>query len=173
MVSRVQTPSASDELCFFSSQVGESSLQTGNLYSPYMKACRNLYLGSSQAEQGSSFRGLIGGLVLWDYERSHMELLKGPLQTDPSLPVLAMWADFLKVSPGFRLNLQKHLLPFGANKKKTVSCGGEVILFSFLSWSSRWIRFGLQRKLASTQLLSPLLSLKLRLFPRTCPRPVA
>uniref|UniRef100_H3C6N9 Pappalysin 2 n=1 Tax=Tetraodon nigroviridis TaxID=99883 RepID=H3C6N9_TETNG len=78
-------------------KVAESSLQTGNLYSPFMKTCRNFFLGSGQLDQSHSFRGLIGGVVLWNYERSHMELLKGPLQTDPNVPVLAMWADFLKV----------------------------------------------------------------------------
>lgn len=88
-----------------SSQVGESSLQTGYLYSPFMKTCRNLFLGSSQLDQSHSFRGLIGGMVLWNYKRSHMELLKGPLQTDPNVPILAMWADFLKVSPVFHFAL--------------------------------------------------------------------
>ncbi|TNM97688.1 hypothetical protein fugu_013934 [Takifugu bimaculatus] len=78
-------------------KVGESSLQTGNLYSPFMKTCRNLFLGSGQSDQSLSFRGLIGGVVLWNYKRSQEELLKGPLHIDLHLPVLAMWADFLKV----------------------------------------------------------------------------
>lgn len=86
-------------------QVGESNLQTGNLYSPFMKTCRNLFLGSGQSDQSHSFRGLIGGVVLWNYERSHKELLKGPLHLDLNLAVLAMWADFLKVST-------KSILPF-------------------------------------------------------------
>lgn len=84
-------------LCL-SSQVGESSLQSGNLYNPFMKACRTLFLGSNQSDQGPSFRGLIGGVVLWGYARSHEDLLKRPLQTDKSEPILAMWADFAKVT---------------------------------------------------------------------------
>ncbi|TMS09610.1 Pappalysin-2 [Larimichthys crocea] len=78
-------------------KVGESSLQSGNLYNPFMKACRTLFLGSNQSDQGPSFRGLIGGVVLWGYARSHEDLLKRPLQTDKSEPILAMWADFAKV----------------------------------------------------------------------------
>ncbi|KAM7378792.1 hypothetical protein PAMP_004390 [Pampus punctatissimus] len=78
-------------------KVGESSLQLGNLYSPFMKTCRTLFLGSNQSEHGHSFRGYIGGVVLWGYARSHKELLKRPLQTDKSKPVLAMWADFTNV----------------------------------------------------------------------------
>uniref|UniRef100_A0A3Q0QS71 Pappalysin 2 n=1 Tax=Amphilophus citrinellus TaxID=61819 RepID=A0A3Q0QS71_AMPCI len=72
-------------------KVGESSLQSGNLYSPFMKACRTLFLGSNQSDQGQSFRGHIGGVVLWDYARSHEDLLKRPVQTDMSDPILAMW----------------------------------------------------------------------------------
>nr|XP_046265023.1 pappalysin-2 [Scatophagus argus] len=78
-------------------KVGESSLQSGNLYSPFMKACRTLFLGSNQSDQGQSFRGHIGGVVLWGYDRSHEDLLKRPLQIDKSEPLLAMWADFTKV----------------------------------------------------------------------------
>lgn len=84
-------------LCF-SSQVGESSLQLGNLYSPFMKTCRTLFLGSNQSDQGHSFRGHIGGVVLWGYARSHEELLKRPLQIDKTEPLLAMWADFTNVT---------------------------------------------------------------------------
>lgn len=84
-------------LLFFS-QVGESSLQSGNLYSPFMKMCRTLFLGSNQSDQGHSFRGHIGGLVLWGYARSHEDLLKRPFQSDKSEPLLAMWADFTNVT---------------------------------------------------------------------------
>lgn len=79
------------------SQVGESSLQSGNLYSPFMKMCRNLYLGGNQSDHGHTFRGSIGGLVLWDYERSHEDLLKLPNLTDRREPLLATWSDFTKV----------------------------------------------------------------------------
>nr|XP_020469038.1 pappalysin-2 isoform X1 [Monopterus albus] len=78
-------------------KVGESSLQSGNLYSPYMKTCRTLFLGSNQSDQGHGFRGYIGGMILWGYARSHKELLKRPLQLDNNKPVLAMWADFSNV----------------------------------------------------------------------------
>eukprot|EP00064_Thunnus_orientalis_P002454 superscaffoldBa00000181_g2461 len=78
-------------------KVGESNLQLGNLHSPFMKTCRTLFLGSNQSEQGHSFRGHIGGVVLWGYARSHKDLLKRPLQIDKSEPVLAMWADFTNV----------------------------------------------------------------------------
>ncbi|XP_041847930.1 pappalysin-2 [Melanotaenia boesemani] len=78
-------------------KVAESSLQSGNLYSPFMKTCRTLFLGSKQSDQGQSFRGHIGGVVLWGYARSHEDLLKRPLQVDMSKPVLAMWADFTNV----------------------------------------------------------------------------
>ncbi|XP_069565911.1 pappalysin-2 [Brachyistius frenatus] len=78
-------------------KVGESSLQSGNLYSPFMKTCRTLFLGSNLSDQGHSFRGYIGGVVLWGYARSHEDLLKRPLQIDKSEPILAMWADFTNV----------------------------------------------------------------------------
>ena len=84
-------------LCL-SLQVGESSLQSGNLYSPFMKTCRNFFLGSNQSDQGHSFKGYIGGVVLWDYERSHEDLLRHPLQINKTKPVLAMWANFSKVN---------------------------------------------------------------------------
>lgn len=81
----------------FTSQVGESSLQSGNLYSPFMKMCRNLYLGGNQSDLGHTFRGSIGGIVLWDYERSHEDLLKPLPETDQREPLLAVWSDFTKV----------------------------------------------------------------------------
>uniref|UniRef100_A0A3Q3M245 Pappalysin 2 n=1 Tax=Mastacembelus armatus TaxID=205130 RepID=A0A3Q3M245_9TELE len=67
------------------------SLQSGNLYSPFMKTCRTLFLGSNQSDYGHSFRGYIGGVVLWGYTRSHKDLLKRPLQTDKSEPVEQLW----------------------------------------------------------------------------------
>lgn len=81
-------------------QVGESSLQSGNLYSPFMKMCRNLYLGGNQSDHGHTFRGSIGGLVLWDYERPHKDLLKLPHPTDRREPLLEIWSDFTKVIIG-------------------------------------------------------------------------
>lgn len=81
----------------FTSQVGESGLQSGNLYSPFMKMCRNIYLGGNQSDHGHTFRGSIGGLVLWDYERSHEDRFKLPFQTDKREPLLATWSDFTRV----------------------------------------------------------------------------
>ncbi|MEQ2290510.1 hypothetical protein AMECASPLE_003961, partial [Ameca splendens] len=78
-------------------KMGESSLQSGNLYSPFMQTCRTLFLGSKQPDLGQSFRGHIGGVVLWGYARSHEDLQKPPLQIDLNEPVLAMWADFTSV----------------------------------------------------------------------------
>ncbi|XP_030016504.1 pappalysin-2 [Sphaeramia orbicularis] len=78
-------------------KVGESNFQSGNLYSPFMKTCRTLFLGSNQSEQGQSFRGHIGGVVLWEYARTHEDLMERPLQIDRSEPVLALWADFTDV----------------------------------------------------------------------------
>uniref|UniRef100_A0A667XQM6 Pappalysin 2 n=1 Tax=Myripristis murdjan TaxID=586833 RepID=A0A667XQM6_9TELE len=69
-------------------KVGESSLQSGNLYSPFMRTCRTLFLGGNQSEQGHSFRGHVGGVVLWDHARFHEDLLKAPLQIDKKEPVL-------------------------------------------------------------------------------------
>lgn len=78
--------------------MGESSLQSGDLYSPFMQTCRTLFLGSKQSDLGQSFRGHIGGVILWGYARSHEDLLKPPLQIDLNEPVLAMWADFSNVN---------------------------------------------------------------------------
>uniref|UniRef100_A0A665UJ66 Pappalysin 2 n=1 Tax=Echeneis naucrates TaxID=173247 RepID=A0A665UJ66_ECHNA len=61
-------------------KVGESNHQSGNLYSSFMKTCRTLFLGSNQSDEGPSFRGYIGGLVLWDYARAHEDLLKRPVE---------------------------------------------------------------------------------------------
>ncbi|XP_053738591.1 pappalysin-2 [Synchiropus splendidus] len=78
-------------------KVGESSLQLGNLYSPFMKTCRTLFLGSNQSEQGQSFRGYVGGISLWSRAHTPQDLHRLPLQIDNSAPVLNMWADFTNV----------------------------------------------------------------------------
>ncbi|KAM6948741.1 LOW QUALITY PROTEIN: pappalysin-2 [Aplochiton taeniatus] len=76
-------------------KVGESSLQSGNLFSPFMKACRTLLLGGDQSETGHAYRGHLGGVALWDHARSQQELLKGPAPVSQrAAPLLAMWADF-------------------------------------------------------------------------------
>uniref|UniRef100_A0A3B3ZES9 Sushi domain-containing protein n=1 Tax=Periophthalmus magnuspinnatus TaxID=409849 RepID=A0A3B3ZES9_9GOBI len=78
-------------------KVGESSFQSGNLYSSFMKTCRTFFLGSNQSEKSHSFRGHIGGLILWDYARTQEDLMQRPQDIDKSDPLLAMWADFTNV----------------------------------------------------------------------------
>ncbi|XP_038860479.1 pappalysin-2-like [Salvelinus namaycush] len=78
-------------------KVGESSLQSGNLYSPFMETCRTLLLGGDQSDLGHNFRGHIGGIVLWVLPRTHEDLLKGPSRIDKREPNLALWADFSEV----------------------------------------------------------------------------
>uniref|UniRef100_A0A3B3W0Y5 Pappalysin 2 n=1 Tax=Poecilia latipinna TaxID=48699 RepID=A0A3B3W0Y5_9TELE len=70
------------------------SLQSGDLYSPFMQTCRTLFLGSKQSDLGQSFRGHIGGVVLWGYARSHQDLLKPPLQIDLNEPVERLWSPY-------------------------------------------------------------------------------
>uniref|UniRef100_A0A672GNP6 Pappalysin 2 n=1 Tax=Salarias fasciatus TaxID=181472 RepID=A0A672GNP6_SALFA len=72
------------------------SLQSGNLYSPFMKTCRTLFLGSNQSDHEHNFRGLVGGVVLWSYARSHEDLLKRPLQIDKSVPIVVeqLWTPY-------------------------------------------------------------------------------
>uniref|UniRef100_A0A8C6TTY6 Pappalysin 2 n=1 Tax=Neogobius melanostomus TaxID=47308 RepID=A0A8C6TTY6_9GOBI len=79
-------------------KVGESSFQSGNLYSSFMKTCRTFFLGSNHSEKGHSFRGLVGGLILWDHARTQEDLLQRPQDIDKSDPVLFMWGDFTDVS---------------------------------------------------------------------------
>ncbi|XP_049603461.1 pappalysin-2 [Syngnathus scovelli] len=76
-------------------KVGESNLQLGNLYSPFMKSCRTFILGSNQPEQGQGFRGQVGGIVLWDYALTHEDLQMRPLPKTE--PLVALWADFTNV----------------------------------------------------------------------------
>lgn len=78
-------------------KVGKSSFQSGNLYSSFMKTCRTFFLGSNQSEKGHSFRGLIGGVILWGYARAQEDLQQRPLHIDKGDTILAMWADFTNV----------------------------------------------------------------------------
>lgn len=90
-----------------SSQVGVSAVQSGNLYSLFMKTCRTFFLGSNQSEQGQSFRGYLGGVVLWGFARSQEDLLQRPVETEKAESVLSMWADFTHVKLFFsNLSLQ-------------------------------------------------------------------
>ncbi|XP_020791700.2 pappalysin-2 [Boleophthalmus pectinirostris] len=78
-------------------KVGESNFQSGNLYSSFMKTCRTFFLGNNKSEKGHSFRGHIGGFILWDYARNQEDLMQRPQDIDKSDPLLAMWADFTNV----------------------------------------------------------------------------
>ncbi|XP_068197648.1 pappalysin-2 isoform X1 [Antennarius striatus] len=105
-------------------KVGESSLQSGNLYSPFMKMCRTLFLGSNQSDHGHSFRGHIGGLVLWDYARPHDDLLRWPVQRDKNKPLLSMWADFTNVEQVWTPNkawLHPHIIASPHPEQEIVS----------------------------------------------------
>ncbi|XP_063074989.1 pappalysin-2 isoform X2 [Engraulis encrasicolus] len=76
-------------------KVGESSHQTGALYSPFMRTCRVFLLGGDQTDSRHSFRGLLGGVRLWGHSRAQGTLLGGHREKDPhQSPLLATWADF-------------------------------------------------------------------------------
>ncbi|XP_052404990.1 pappalysin-2-like isoform X1 [Carassius gibelio] len=80
------------------SKVGESREQSGDLYSPYIKACRLFLLGGDQSDHEHSFRGHLGGVALWGYVRTHEELLKGhESHAAKQTPILSQWADFSEV----------------------------------------------------------------------------
>ncbi|RXN20770.1 pappalysin-2 isoform X1 [Labeo rohita] len=80
------------------SKVGESREQSGDLYSPYIKACRLFLLGGDLSDHEHSFRGHLGGVTLWGYACTHEELLKGhQSHAERQTPVLSQWADFLEV----------------------------------------------------------------------------
>uniref|UniRef100_A0A8C1THT0 Pappalysin 2 n=1 Tax=Cyprinus carpio TaxID=7962 RepID=A0A8C1THT0_CYPCA len=80
------------------SKVGESREQSGDLYSPYIKACRLFLLGGDQSDHEHSFRGHLGGVSLWGYVRTHEELLKGhQFHAEKQTPILSQWADFSEI----------------------------------------------------------------------------
>ncbi|KTF87914.1 hypothetical protein cypCar_00027426, partial [Cyprinus carpio] len=80
------------------SKVGESREQSGDLYSPYIKACRLFLLGGDQSDHEHSFRGHLGGVTLWGYAQTHEELLKGhQSHAERQAPILSQWADFSEV----------------------------------------------------------------------------
>uniref|UniRef100_A0A8C2AQ58 Pappalysin 2 n=1 Tax=Cyprinus carpio TaxID=7962 RepID=A0A8C2AQ58_CYPCA len=80
------------------SKVGESREQSGDLYSPYIKACRLFLLGGDQSDHEHSFRGHLGGVTLWGYAQTHKELLKGhQSHAERQAPILSQWADFSEV----------------------------------------------------------------------------
>ncbi|KAG5285551.1 hypothetical protein AALO_G00004680 [Alosa alosa] len=77
-------------------KVGESSHQTGALYSPFMRTCRMFFLGGDQADSRHSFRGHVGGVRLWGHPRAHETLLAGHSQKERQSPLLATWEDFAR-----------------------------------------------------------------------------
>ncbi|XP_051556019.1 pappalysin-2-like [Myxocyprinus asiaticus] len=80
------------------SKVGESTQQSGDLYSSYIKTCRLFLLGGDQSDNKHSFRGHLGGVVLWGYARSHEDILKiHHPNAGRQDPLLAQWADFSEV----------------------------------------------------------------------------
>uniref|UniRef100_A0A674C6W8 Pappalysin 2 n=1 Tax=Salmo trutta TaxID=8032 RepID=A0A674C6W8_SALTR len=130
-------------------KVGESSLQSGNLYSPFMETCRTLLLGGDQSDLGHNFRGYIGGIVLWVLPRTHEDLLKGPSRIDKREPNLALWADFSKVeqqwSPhkeGYHPSIviipipeQEHVSPFLPPPCGLTTCDNTDII---LGYNNHW-----------------------------------
>ncbi|KAL2097841.1 hypothetical protein ACEWY4_007048 [Coilia grayii] len=75
-------------------KVGESSHQTGALYSPFMRTCRTFLLGGDQTDSRHSFRGVLGGVRLWSHFRAQGMLLSGRAEKERQSPLLATWADF-------------------------------------------------------------------------------
>uniref|UniRef100_A0A4W5Q691 Pappalysin 2 n=1 Tax=Hucho hucho TaxID=62062 RepID=A0A4W5Q691_9TELE len=130
-------------------KVGESSLQSGNLYSPFMETCRTLLLGGDQSDLGHNFRGHIGGIVLWVLPRTHEDLLKGPSRIDKREPNLALWADFSEVeqqwSPhkeGYHPSIviipipeQEHVSPFLPPPCGLTTCDNTDII---LGYNNHW-----------------------------------
>ncbi|CAB1326200.1 unnamed protein product, partial [Coregonus sp. 'balchen'] len=130
-------------------KVGESSLQSGNLYSPFMETCRTLLLGGDQSDLGHNFRGHIRGIVLWVLPRTHEDLLKGPSRIDKRKPNLALWADFSKVeqqwSPhkeGYHPSIviipipeQEHVSPFLPPPCGLTACDNTDII---LGYNNHW-----------------------------------
>ncbi|KAJ8011954.1 hypothetical protein DPEC_G00063680 [Dallia pectoralis] len=78
-------------------KVAESSLQSGDLHSPFMQTCRTLLLGGDRSDLGHNFRGHIGGIVLWGLPQTHRDPRKGRPGSDKGELKLALWADFSKV----------------------------------------------------------------------------
>ncbi|KAK6484674.1 pappalysin-2-like [Huso huso] len=77
-------------------KVGESSGQSGDLYSPFMSACRTLLLGGDHSDLGHNFRGHLGGILLWAMTRPQNELSGGYYQARDDEPFLVLKADFSK-----------------------------------------------------------------------------
>ncbi|MGH0145193.1 UNVERIFIED_CONTAM: hypothetical protein FKN15_042237 [Acipenser sinensis] len=78
-------------------KVGESSGQSGDLYSPFMNACRTLLLGGDRSDLGHNFRGHLGGILLWAMPRPQNELSGGYYQARDNEPFLVLKVDFSKV----------------------------------------------------------------------------
>ncbi|XP_060787136.1 pappalysin-2 isoform X1 [Neoarius graeffei] len=76
-------------------KVRESTQQSGDLYSPFIKSCRTFLLGGNLSNPEQGFRGYLGGVVLWDHARSRNELFKSDMwRSEKQNPLLELWADF-------------------------------------------------------------------------------
>lgn len=76
-------------------KVRESTQQSGDLYSPFIKSCRTFLLGGNLSSTEQGFRGYLGGVVLWDHARSRNELFKNDeWRSKKQKPLLELWADF-------------------------------------------------------------------------------
>ncbi|XP_060729395.1 pappalysin-2 [Tachysurus vachellii] len=76
-------------------KVRESTQQSGDLYSPFIKSCRTFLLGGNLSSTEQGFRGYLGGVVLWDHARSRNELFKSDeWRLKKQKPLLELWADF-------------------------------------------------------------------------------
>ncbi|XP_066548801.1 pappalysin-2 [Amia ocellicauda] len=78
-------------------KVGESGEQTGNLYSPFMSACRTFLLGGDHSDIGHNFRGHVGGVLIWGSARAQEELSGGFAQVGSEEPLLALRGDYSNV----------------------------------------------------------------------------
>ncbi|KAI5103983.1 pappalysin-2 isoform X1, partial [Silurus meridionalis] len=76
-------------------KIRESTQQSGDLYSPFIKSCRTFLLGGNLSISEQGFRGYLGGVVLWDHARSQNELFKSDVwRLKKQNPLLELWADF-------------------------------------------------------------------------------
>ncbi|KAA0719365.1 Pappalysin-2 [Triplophysa tibetana] len=80
------------------SKVGESSQQSGDLYSSYIKACRLFLLSGDQSDREHGFRGHLGGIALWSYARSQEELRESARHDgERQAALLEQWSNFSEV----------------------------------------------------------------------------
>lgn len=94
-------------------KVRESTQQSGDLYSPFIKTCRTFLLGGNLSNPEQGFRGYLGGVVLWDHARSRNELFKSDVwRSNKQNPLLELWADFSM--------MEEQWLPYKASQHPAV-----------------------------------------------------